>query len=166
MSRELDAAQLTRFWSTFAKVPGGKTLFSKALGLAVPYTGTIGASVEEIRHGYARVVMNDRRQVRNHLDSVHAIALVNLAELTGNLALIPSLPDGARVIISGISIEYLKKARGRVTATAEAIVPTTTKRQELEITVRLENSARELVAQAKLRCLSGPNKSKAASVRT
>ena len=68
-----------------------------------------------LRAGYAEVVMQDKRAVRNHLDCVHAIALANLAELAGNVALAYSLPDDARFIVSGIEIEYVKKARGTIT---------------------------------------------------
>ena len=63
--------------------------------------------------------------MRNHLDCVHAIALANLAELAGNVALVYSLPDDARFIVSGMEIEYLKKARGTITAIGEPPVPRT-----------------------------------------
>ena len=66
-----------------------------------------------LRAGYAEVRMADRRAVRNHLDSVHAVALANLAELAGNVALMYSLPDDARFIMSGMEIEYLKKRAER-----------------------------------------------------
>ncbi len=69
--------------------------------------------------------MRDRRAVRNHLDCVHAIALANLAELAGNVALAYSLPDDARFIVSGMEIEYVKKARGTITAIGESPVPRT-----------------------------------------
>src|SRR5687768_9991352 len=97
-------------WDVLSSVPGGKTVFSRIVGRMAPYTGSIHATVTVLRPGYAEVVMQDRRAVRNHLDCVHAIALANLAEMAGNIALAYSLPDDGRFIVSGLEIEYVKKA--------------------------------------------------------
>jgi uncharacterized protein (TIGR00369 family) len=145
-------------WDALASVPGGKLLFSVIVGRAAPYTGTIDARVEELRRGYGRVTMRDRRGVRNHLQSVHAVALVNLAELAGNVALAYSLPDDARFIVAGLSIDYVKKARGTITAISEAPVPTTSERKEYDVPVSLRNEAGEEVARAVLKSLVGPKK--------
>ncbi len=145
-------------WDALSRLPGGKLLFSKLIGQVAPYTGTIGAVAEEVRIGYARVTLTDRRLVRNHLQCVHAVALVNLAELTGNLALAYSLPDDARFIVSGLSIEYRKKARGNLTAISEPEVPTSSERREVPIVVSIRNSGGEEVAVATLRSLVGPKK--------
>src|SRR5256885_684594 len=107
---------LRDLWNLLSGMPGGKRVFSRLVGRMAPYTGTIHATVTVLRAGYAEVQMPDRRAVRNHLDSVHAIALANLAELAGNVALMYSLPDDARFIVSGLDIEYTKKARGTITA--------------------------------------------------
>ena len=107
-------------------MPGGKAVFSRLVGRMAPYTGSIHAHGHACSGpGYAEVEMADRRAVRNHLDCVHAIALANLAELAGNVALAYSLPDDARFIVSGMEIEYVKKARGTITAVGEAPVPRT-----------------------------------------
>ncbi|MBI3182942.1 MAG: DUF4442 domain-containing protein [Myxococcales bacterium] len=152
----LDLASVRGHWERISAVPGGKALFSKAMGLFVPYTATIDPRIEEIRPGHARVRMRDRRAVRNHLRSIHAVALVNLAELAGNLSLIAGLPNRARLIVTGLSIDYLKKARGPIAAVADAPPIATAERKEVEADIRLENGAGEVVARAKLRCLVGP----------
>ncbi len=143
-------------WDRMFPLPGGKRLFSLAVGRAAAYTGTIGARVEELRLGHAEVVMRDRPALRNHLRSVHAVALVNLAELTGNLALAYSLPDDARFIVSGLSIDYVKKSRGTIRGVCDCPVPETSERREYEVPVSMRDDSGEEVARCVLRSLVGP----------
>lgn len=148
--------QIRRAWDTLSRVPGGPTLFNGLLRWLVPYTGALGARVVEVREGYAEVVLHDRRAVRNHLSCVHAVALANLAELTGNLALAYGLPDDARFIVSGLHMQYHKKARGTLTARAHPPIPKTNARAAFEVKVAIHDSRNELVCSAVLDTLVGP----------
>ena len=145
-------------WNLLAGLPGGKILFSRLIGQLAPYSGSINARVVALRPGFCQVELDDRRAVRNHLQCVHAIALCNLAEIAGNVAVAYSLPDGARFIVAGLSIEYLKKARGMITATGECPATLTADRVEHAIPVRLSDAAGEVVARATLRTLVGPRR--------
>ncbi len=145
-------------WDRLSKVPGGKNVFSRLVGIAAPYTGSMGARVIELRPGYARTLLDDRRRVRNHLDCIHAIALANLAELTGNVAVAYTLPDDARFIVSGMSIDYVKKARGPITGESTCPIFDTSEKQEVEIEVSLKDREGEEVAHAVLRTLIGPKR--------
>lgn len=64
-----------------------------------------------------------RRAVTNHLGTVHAIALCNAAELAAGLATEAGLPRTLRGIPRGMQVEYLRKATGRMTATATVKLP-------------------------------------------
>ena len=90
----------------------GRWLFSRGVGRFAPYTGTIGARVEELEPGRSLVTMRDRKAVRNHLNSVHAVALTNLIELTGSLSIIASLPPDTRMIPVRLETDFIKKGRG------------------------------------------------------
>lgn len=103
--------------SFFKRLPGGLWIFSRLLGWLIPYAGTIRADIIEMAEGGAMVNMQDRRAVRNHLNSVHAMALGNLGELTANLALASLCPAQGRFIVTRVEAEYLKKARGPLTCT-------------------------------------------------
>jgi acyl-coenzyme A thioesterase PaaI-like protein len=103
--------------------PGGRRLFSFIVGRLAPYSGSIRAVVEQLEPGYVVLTMADRRSVRNHLSSIHAIALTNLGELASGLALLADLPPGSRGIVTGIEVEFSKKARGRLVATGTARAP-------------------------------------------
>jgi acyl-coenzyme A thioesterase PaaI-like protein len=143
-------------WDRLHALPLGPELFSKVLAIAVPYTGSIRASVVELRRGHARAVLRDRRAVRNHLNSVHAIALANLAELTGNIAVAYALPDDARFIVKALHMDYAKKARGPIEATCDAPTVVTNERKEYEIVVVLRDQAGDEVARGRLKTLVGP----------
>ncbi len=146
-------------WKRLHRLPGGKRLFSAMIGRTARYTGSIRARVIELDQGYAKVVLRDHPAVRNHLRCIHAIALCNLAELTGNVAVAYSLPDDARFIVAGLSIEYLKKARGTITGICRIDVPAFSARHELEVPVDMIDEAGDVVAHATLRTLIGPKRS-------
>lgn len=155
MSRSIGPA-LRRRWQLLAGKPGGKWLFSRALGRRVPYTGTLAATVSRLEPGRCVAVLRDRRRVRNHLHSVHAMALANLGEMATGLALMNSLPDGARGILTGFRIQYLKKARGRLLADCRCPVPADNSRQEYELTGEIRDAEDEVVAVVHARWLVGP----------
>jgi acyl-coenzyme A thioesterase PaaI-like protein len=118
------------------------------------------AQVVELAPGHSKVVLRDRAAVRNHLRSVHAIALANLAELTGNVALAYSLPDDARFIVAGLNIDYIKKAHGKITGRCSLEPITSSERREYDVTVEMHDARGELVARANLRTLVGPRKAR------
>ena len=111
------------WWDRLSPLPAGRKIFSLGLGWKAPYSSSIGALVEEIKPGYARVSLKDRRRVRNHLHSIHAIALLNLGEIATGLALLSTISANMRGIVLSINADYLKKARGKLTATAEFQLP-------------------------------------------
>jgi acyl-coenzyme A thioesterase PaaI-like protein len=110
-------------WKRFSTMPGGKRLFSFVVGRTARYTGSIGGLVEELEDGRAVVSMRDRPFVRNHLRSVHAIALMNLGELVTGLTVMYQVDGRGRGIVSHLEMSYLKKARGTITGECTFVAP-------------------------------------------
>jgi len=131
--------------------PLGKRLFSIALSLKAPYFRTIRPTVVSLQAGRGEVRMPDRWGVRNHLGTVHAIACCNLAELAGGTTLDISLPDTHRWIPKGMTVTYLKKARGTLTALAtveDLSGLATTDEREVVVPVDITDTSGDTVVHA------------------
>ena len=142
---------LLQLWQRLRPLPGGTWLFSRVFGWRVPYSGSVRPHVRILAPGHAEVEITDCRANRQHLGSVHAIALLNVAEQASGLALLTGLPDGSRGIVTQISMQYLKKARGTIRAVSDVVVPTVTGDMEFDVTADCLDRSGELVARATVR---------------
>lgn len=152
------ARRIQRAWERLSPLPGGKWLFSRLVGWTAPYTGTLDARVEALEPGYCRVALADRRRVRNHLRSVHAVALMNLAEMTSGLAAIFSMDPSLRGIITHLEMDYVKKARGRIRAECRIDDLDSLhrhERHEVRLAVELTDPEGETVARGRAHWLLG-----------
>lgn len=112
----MDTLAMYRRLST---LPLGKEIFSKAVCTIAPYFSSISPTMQELKPGYAKVTIKNRRAVQNHLKTVHAIAMCNMAELAGGMMTDISIPKGARWIPAGMTVKYVKKAKTDLTAVAD-----------------------------------------------
>ena len=102
-----------------SSLPLGKEIFTKAVCTIAPYFSSISPTMQELKPGYAKVTIKNRRAVQNHLKTVHAIAMCNMAELAGGMMTDISIPKGARWIPAGMTVKYVKKAKTDLTAIAD-----------------------------------------------
>lgn len=153
---ESPGTRLLAQWQRISPLPGGHWLFSRLLGRMVPYTDTMGATVRELEPGHVRVELRDRRKVRNHLRSVHAMAMANLGELVTGLTVLSSLPPTVRGILTGIEVTYSKKARGLLTAEARCSVGSVPEPREQTVQADITDEDGDVVATVRAKWLLSP----------
>ncbi|MGF1701372.1 DUF4442 domain-containing protein [Photobacterium makurazakiensis] len=107
-----------KIYKQLTRLPFGNGIFSFVVCRLAPYFGSIKPKVTELKPGYAEVTIKKRRRVTNHLNTVHAIAMCNMAELAGGMMTDVSVPIKSRWIPVGMTVEYLKKAKTDLTAQA------------------------------------------------
>lgn len=105
-------------WQRFASMPGGKWAFSRLLCFKAPYFGSIRPRFEELAPGRCEVRIRKRRAVLNHIGTVHAIAMCNMAELAAGTMTEVTIPPSHRWIPKGMTVQYLKMARSDLVAVA------------------------------------------------
>ncbi|MGB5354063.1 MAG: hotdog fold domain-containing protein [Woeseia sp.] len=99
------------------RLPFGAFLFNRGIGLFAPFFGKIRPRVLKLEPSLCVVEMQDRRGLRNHIGTINAGALCTLAELVGGMALDATIPKHLRWIPRAMTVQYLAKARGTLTAT-------------------------------------------------
>lgn len=150
--------KIFKAWQLLKGTSFGRWLFSISLYFFVPYSATIGARILEIEKGSSTVLLKDRRKIRNHLNSIHAVALANVAELASGLAMVSALSANTRGIVKNINIDYFKKARGQLTVKGHANPPQNiTENIEHIVTAEIFDSSKEVVASMKVTWQIGPN---------
>jgi acyl-coenzyme A thioesterase PaaI-like protein len=149
--------RIIELWKQFGGTSVGRKIFSYLLSRNVPYSGNVRPQIVSLEKGYVRVKMRDRRQLRNHLHSIHAIALANLGELASGLAMLSSMPPSARAIVTRLEIDYLKKARGVLTAEGRASTPeVVTDTIEIPVHADISDEEGDVVARMIVHWRMGP----------
>ena len=137
-------------YETLRRWPLGQWLFTRAICFKAPYFGSISPKIETLEPGRCVASIRRHRAITNHIGSVHAIAMCNLAELVGGMVTEVTLPDSMRWIPKGMTVQYLKKAMGTIRAVAVPSVPIVHAEQgyEVPVDVRLTDDAGETVFTA------------------
>ena len=151
---------LLALYGKISRWPCGHWLFSKAVCFKAPYFGSISPVITRLEHSRCEAVIKDRRAVHNHIGTVHAIALCNLAELCAGVMTDASLPKDMRWIPKGMTVAYLKRAKGRMYATATQMIPiiSSDTGYDLPVNVDVLDAAGDKVFHAEIRMWMSPRK--------
>lgn len=148
----LEKPRLLKMWERALRLPLGPRVFTRAFQLAAPYFGTLPMVFTHAEPGLVRANLRHVRKVHNHIGTVHAIALCNLAEAVMGLAAEISIPQSHRWIPKGMTVAYLAKAKGTMHAEAVLILPATlADKQEIAVPVSVKDPSGVEVFTAEIR---------------
>lgn len=143
---------ILQLYQTLSRKPLGHQLFSRLVCFKAPYFSSIKPRMTVLQPNRAEARIAHRRRITNHLGTVHAIALCNLAEFTGGLMTDASIPASMRWIPKGMSVEYLKKAVGtqHAVATPEFTPYESAQAYELPVNVSVTDPQGDAVFKARI----------------
>lgn len=153
-------APVLALYRRITRWPAGHWLFSRAVCLKAPYFATIAPRFVSLEPGRCEVRIRDRRRVHNHIGTVHAIALCNLAELSAGVMTDATIPASMRWIPKGMTVEYLKKATGTLhgVATPDIAAVESTAGYDLPVTVAVIDNAGDTVFRARIAMWVSPRR--------
>lgn len=147
-------------WNKASAFPAGKWTFTRMLCLKAPYFSSIAPLFEELKPNYCKISIKKKRSVLNHIGTVHAIAMCNMAELAGGTMTEVTVPPSHRWIPKGMTVEYLKKAETDLIAIATPVEENYDwdKAGEYLVNVDVFDTANEKVFHAKITMWISKNK--------
>lgn len=113
-----DRSSVLSYWQHLKTKPGGRWLFSHAVCLRAPYFGSISPTIQRLVPGACDASLAKRRRLHNHIGTVHAIAVCNLAELAMGLMAEATVRPAWRWIPKGMTVAYQAKAETDLVARA------------------------------------------------
>jgi uncharacterized protein (TIGR00369 family) len=145
-------------WNKMSVRPFGKWLFSRAVSFKAPYFASIKPRFEDMKPGYAKVLMKKRRSVENHIGTVHAIACCNLAEVAAGTLLEASLPKTMRWLPRSMNVQYLKKAETDLVAIARVEDYAEGPARDVVVAVDIQDANGQVVVHADIAMYVSPKK--------
>lgn len=100
---------MSQFYELYKNL--GNEKFSASIGQVAPYFATIFPQFQKFEPGYCEIILPNRKEVHNHIGTVHAIAMCNAAELVAGLTTEISIPSSHRWLPIGMTTQYLALAK-------------------------------------------------------
>ncbi|WP_019673427.1 DUF4442 domain-containing protein [Psychrobacter lutiphocae] len=95
------------------------TVLTKIFSKLVPYVGTTGIHYEEVTPNKLVVSLNNKKNVQNHIGSVHAVAVTLLAETATGFILALNLPSDRLLLVKSYEVNFYRPVKkGQIAAIA------------------------------------------------
>ncbi len=137
-----------RLWTRLNGSAFGRWAFTRIICFRAPYFSSISPLFVTLEPGHAVVTMRKRRKVKNHIGTIHAIAMANLCEIAAGVLTEVSTPADMRWIPKGMNIQYLGKAATKISATAELPAVSSGEKQDAVVSVDVRDTSGTIVVHA------------------
>ena len=131
-------------------LPFGSRIFTFMVCMNAPYFFSIKSHVTLLEKNRCEVQLKKRRAVTNHIKTVHAIAMCNMAELAGVVMIEASLPRDKQWIPSRMTVEYLKKAETNFLAVSDGSEIDWNQTGTIVVPVEVKDTNDQIVFTAKI----------------
>ena len=113
-------SQIRSIYNTLDKLPAPLKArgFSLVFGQAVKFFRTCGLRFEIIEPNHSKVTIKNIKRVQNHIGGIHAVGMAMIAESATGALVGLNVPATAVPVIKHMEIDYLKRAKGDMTAEA------------------------------------------------
>lgn len=145
-------------WRRLSATAAGRHLFSRIVCFKAPYFSSIKPVFDVLEPGRSEAHFRKRRRVKNHIGTVHAIAMANLCELVAGTMTDASCPKSMRWIPKSMTIDYLRKAETDVRAEANLPPIREGEAQDAVVSVDVFDTAGERVVHADITMWVTPKK--------
>lgn len=89
-----------------------------AFQMAVPFVKTSKIHYESVRHNEWIAHVPNEAEVQNHLQQVHAGAMMTLAESVAVTMMAQNLPDNRLPLVKSVNAQFVRRSNGRIRAIA------------------------------------------------
>ncbi len=86
-----------------------------------PFVDLVGIESDGLGEGWARTVMTQRRELSNMHEAVHGGVIMSVLDTTMGRAAMAQQGFRLSVVSIGVTVNFLKPARGRLTTEARAV---------------------------------------------
>jgi acyl-coenzyme A thioesterase PaaI-like protein len=93
-------------------------LVTKAVGEVIPFVSTAGCFIDAYTPTRVAVRLDNRKDVQNHLEGLHAAALALLAETASGLVVALNVPSGSAPLLRTMEVSFDRFTRDAVQAEA------------------------------------------------
>jgi len=98
--------------------PERQNKLSSLIGSMIKYAGYSGVVIEELKHTSSVVSLQNRTEVQNHVGTIHAVAMILLAETATGILIAMNLPEDKMILAKKMNTSFVKRSTGAMKATA------------------------------------------------